>query len=385
MNDRIRDLLVDEVDSLDIPAPPTPAILAGYKAVRRRRRIVTGVGAVAAATVLGVVANLAADALTNDDASDRIAGTDSTRGKDTGYVQIAGYVDTEGTFRRIDVPAAGDEPISALSYSPRGVVATFTDQDGFSAYALVARDGSAAELSLDPAKDGAATATAPDEPYLAQVRLLDGDITVLVHDLVADRQVARVTVAESEFPGEKHHQFQVSYSDGKVYLRELGGDTGTNGTMYVVDWRSGDVREPSELADAVTVAGDHAVLASGGDDTKPERIVDVASGDTVLDIPERSAPADVALAPDGQHALVRTWLDQGVEVEMYDLATGEHHRLPNMSSPAWSEGSDIAFEIASNGTLVTCRLSGSCEETKFDLPPAKSIGIEVPGAMGYEF
>lgn len=385
MNDRIHDLLAREADGLDIPAPPTLAILAAYKTARRRRRIVTGLGAVAAVTVLGLVANFAAGAVMSDNASDQFAGTGGARGEEVAYAQVAGYLDTEGRFHEIDVPAEGLTEVSSLSYSSEGLVAAHENEEAFMAYSLVAPDGSVSETAIDPVTDGAGSASAPDEPYLVVVRMLQGKVTVVVHDLAADREVARITVADSAYPGEKYHQFQVSYSAGRAYLRELGGDTGTNGPWYVVDWRSGDVRQAPELADAISVEGGRAVLAPGGDDTAPRQIVDLASGDSVLDMPRRSVPVDVRLAPDGRHALVMTWLGRGIDVEMHDLATGERHRLPELSSPAWSEGSDIAFQIDHDGTLVSCDLSGQCDRTKIDLPNARSIAVELPGTMGYEF
>jgi hypothetical protein len=385
MNDRIHDLLVREADGLDIPAPPTRAILAAYKTARRRRRVITGLGAVAAVTVLGVAANFAAGALTSDDASGQFAGTGGARGEEVAYAQIAGYLDTEGRFHEINVPAEGISKVWSLSYSSEGLVATHENEDAFMAYSLVAPDGSVTETAIDPVKDGAGSASDPDEPYLAVVRMRQGKVTVVVHDLAADREVAHVAVAESAYPGEKYHQFQVSYSDGQVYVRELGGDSGTNGPWYVVDWRSGDVRQAPELADAISVEGGRAVLAPGGDETAPRQIVDLVSGDSVLEISRHSVPVDVQLAPDGRHALVKTWLDEGIEVEMHVLATGERHRLPELSSPAWSEGSDIAFQIDRDGRLVTCDLSGQCDRTKIDMPNARSIGVELPGTMGYEF
>lgn len=385
MNDRIHDLLVREADGLDIPAPPTSAILGAYKTARRRRRMATGLGAVAAATVLGFVANFAAGAVMSDSASDQFAGTGGARGEEVAYAQIAGYLDTVGRFHEIDVPAADPTGVSSLSYSSEGVVATHENEDAFAAYSLVASDGSVGEAAIEPVTDGAGSASAPDEPYLVVVRLIQGKVTVVVHDLAADREVARVAVADSAYPGEKYHQFQVSYAAGRAYVRELGGDTGTNGPWYVVDWRSGEVRQAPELADAISVEGGRAVLAPGGDETAPREIVDLASGESVLDIPRQSAPVEVRLAPDGRHALVMTWLDGGTEVEMHELATGERHRLPELSSPAWSEGSDIAFQIDRDGTLVACDLSGQCDRTKIDLPNASSIAVELPGTMGYEF
>lgn len=342
----LHDLLTLEADGLDVPAPPARDILQRAKGVRRRRRLVTGVASVAAATV---VAGAATWGLAGgDDGTDHVAGAPGT-----GPVFAAGttlfYGDGSKTVQ-ID-----DKAVKSLFYTSAGVLVRhgdnpYSDGGGPQRFTLVTPSGEVHPLGL--VTEETVHATDPEQPYVAYAENVDGTVEVVVYDVVEDREAARVPVTDA-----KDSWFPVSIDGDTVYVQ-----SGYDGDVYAVDWRTGEVTRPATLDSVWEVHGGVVGDTDGG---KPV-VRDVASGDVLLTADRGS----FEVAPDGRYARL---VDSEKEFQVYDVATGDAVTIDGHSYDwAWTT-TDQLFKVGDDQVTTCAPDTGRCTSAAVDIPDLGTV------------
>ena len=154
-------------------------------------------------------------------------------------------------------------------------------------FALVGEDGTAQPLDLTLGE--VAPGIDPDQPYLAYAEMVDQLVQVIVVDVTTEEIVATVGVPDA-----------ASWEGFEVPPVALSGDTVYVGgkKTWAVDWRTGEVRVAEQLGGGFPdVHGGHTVTS----DAEGTQVVDVETGETVLDADDNSF---ATLSPDGRAAVV---------------------------------------------------------------------------------
>ena len=189
MTERLSVLLREEAEALDVPPAATGAILARGRGLRRRRRWTRAAAAIAAVAVVasgtaGVHRLRAEDEIDPAHAADDFASQGAFA---VGHELYLG-----------DLSIHWDDSIKALYYTAAGVVVRSGDSedtnDGISTYTLVTPTG---ERSLvHAASSDRIPGFEPDGDNFAYADQSDGHLDVVVHDVVTDRELARITVLD---------------------------------------------------------------------------------------------------------------------------------------------------------------------------------------------
>ena len=181
-----------------------------------------------------------------------------------------------------------------------------------------------------------------------------GEVQVVVHDVVTDREVARVPV-----PGARSDFLPLSVSGDRAWLQ--AGEQG-----FAVDWRTGEVAQDDGSFQHGDVAGGRA--ASGGEDESV--VVDVSTGEELLRV-VTPGYSWLQLSPDGRFAKVFVEDDVDPETavtDVYDIDTGEHAEVPGAAYDwGWTSGGDLVT-VDDRGRVTTCdAVSGDCTTDSPDL------------------
>lgn len=350
MTERLAQLLRDEAHALDVPPAPAAEVLADGRGRRTRRRVTTGVAVLAALAVLGVGIGVALGG--GDDTAVDPAGP--PRGADSGPVFAIGtdvYLDGGAVRASID-----DGAVKSLFYTSAGVLVRhgdnpYSDGGGKQRFSLVTPDGAVKPLSV--VTEETWHSTDPAQPLLFWAENTSGEVQVVVHDVVTDREVARV-----EVPGAAGDFLPLSVTGDQVWLS--AGEQG-----YVVDWRTGEAQRDDGDFDHGDVAGGRA--SSGGEDESV--VVDVATGEELLRV-ETESYAWLDLSPDGRFAkvFVEDEVDPESSTDVYDIATGRHVAVPGAAYDwGWTSGGDLV-SVGDDGTVATCdAVTGDCTTAEPDL------------------
>lgn len=236
MTDRLSLLLHHEAEALDVPPAATRAILTRGRGLRRRRRWIQGA---AVATVTAVVV------------AGGVTGAHRFRADDTiDPARAAEAFASEGAFavgRHLyvgDQVIGWEEPIKALYYTSAGVVVRSGESsdtnDGASRYTLVTPTGERSTVHVSMGNRIAGFE--PDSTRFAYATQDDGHLDVVVHDVEADEELARITVLD--------HPVDAGWEAPKV---SIDGDVVWVQTYPAgwieVNWRTGDTREVPDTAD----------------------------------------------------------------------------------------------------------------------------------------
>ena len=345
MTERLRELLGAEAGALDIPAPPAGAVLRQGRGLRRRNRVITGAAGLAAAVVVG------GSALVVTGGGDKSAAPDPASPPISGNAVFSygNQVFYDGPTHRAEIQ---DTAVKSLYYTSAGVVVRhgdnpYSDGGGPQRFSLVTPDGTVHRLGLET--EETVHASDLDQPYIAYGEAVDGELFVVVHDVVADEEVARVPVGPT-----KETWFPVAIDGDTVYVQN-----GYDGRSFAVDWRAGDI-EAWDREDVWQIAGGHAGTEVEG---RPA-VIDAASGETVV-LGEGGGYFD--LSPDGRYAqLVDEEETEGFEV--YDVASGTAVTLPgNPFDYGWTAGGDL-FQVT-KGEVRTCdTATGECTAEPYAQP-----------------
>ncbi len=350
MTERLKQLLDHEADDLAVPAPATDAVLRRGRSLRRRNRMALGAGAAAVAVIVGgsVLAFAGGD-------GDRTAPDPATPPIGNNAVFSYGnQVFYNGPDDRAEIQ---DNAVKSLFYTSAGVLVRHgdnanSDGGGPQRFSLVTPDGTVNRLGLET--EGAVHASDVDQPYVTYAEEVDGQLQVVVYDVAADAEEARVTVGpttESWFP--------VSIDGETVYVED-----GYDNPAYAVDWRSGNVTE-SDIASVWNVA-DGRVTATAD---RQATVVDVASGDVLVS----SSSGSFALSPDGRYALLTAdeedlAPDQEVPMEVFDLTSESSVTI--LGTPydwGWTADGDL-FQVADNQVRTCASATGECTTAPYAQP-----------------
>lgn len=348
----LHELLTREAEGLDVPVPAAGDVISRGKGVRRRRRIVTGAAGVATAAVVG-----GAMALTLGGGDNRAA---DPAGVPEQMVGPVFSVDTTVYYGdQLDSATIDNKAIKSLFYTSAGVVVRHGDNSGSDGggpqrFSLVEPDGTVSRLGL--VTEGAVHASDSDQPYVAYGENVDGTLQVVLYDVVADREAARVDVGPSS-----DSWFPISVDGDTVFVMN-----GYEGGVQVVDWRTGDVTASEVLSSVWEAHGGY--LGDYEGDVPVVR--DGRTGEVVLRGPAGGGYFEVS--PDGRYAgLVdeEAELDgEAVDYVVYDIATGSSATIDGFAFDfGWTPDGDL-FKVEDDLVTTCDTATGDCAETEVDLP-----------------
>jgi hypothetical protein len=351
MTERLSVLLREEAQSIDVPPAATAAILSRGRARRRRRRWTVAaaagvaVAAVSAATLGGV------HQLRTDDTIDPARAAEEFAARGAFAVGHELHIGTQTVHF--------DDSIRAIYYTSAGVVvrsgSTDDTNDGVSTYTLVSPTGE--RSSIHAASSNRIPGFEPDGTAFAYASQDDGRLEVVVHDVVTDRELARVTVLDH--PVETGWDAPPVSIDGDVvWVRTGPGWT-------AVDWRTGEVR-------AVPGTEDTYELQNGRYAVQHGSVWEIrAMADRSLVGEVRMLTGWYALfSPDG--TLMRSFPnnvrndDQTPDAWVHDISGGVRVKLPDAGFDlGWTP--DGHLMVLDGDTVRICEpMSQSCTVEPFD-------------------
>jgi len=351
MTERLSTLLHDEVSTLDVPPPAAAAVLSRGRGLRRRRRAVTWGASLAALAVIGGAAMTAGSLGGADTATDDAPVAAPPKAGPAFSIGTTVYLDGGATTARID-----DKSVKSLYYTSAGLLVRhgnnpYSDGGGPQRFSLVTPDGTVKPIGV--VTEETVAATDPEQPYLAYAETAGDTTEVVLRDLRDDTEAARIALP----PG-------LSWGGWPAPPVALSGDlvyVGTDDTMRAVDWRTGEISEVDTVDPGYPdIRGGHAVVGDG----QHTSVVDVASGETLLTLPEDEF---IILSPDGAYAVsFGSWQDESQETIVYDLADRGKVSLGVHDSVGWTIDDEL-FAIEGR-ELVTCEpTTGDCTTSSLDL------------------
>jgi hypothetical protein len=352
MTERLKHLLDGEAHDLPVPPPAANAVIRHGRGLRRRNRIAAGAcGAAAAVIIAGSVAALSGGS--NQAAPDPAAPTVSDNAVFAYGDQVA--YDGPGSWTRVQ-----DIAVKSLYYTSAGVLVRHGENDwsdggGPQRFSLVTPDGAVDRLGL--VTEETVHATDPEQPYVVYGEAVDGELQVVVYDVTADAEAARVTVAPT-----KDSWFPVAIDGDTVYVQN-----GYDSSIFAVDWRSGTA-ERSDLSGVWEVAGGHAGVEVRGQPS----VVDISTGDTLVSV---DSDGYFDLSPDGRYAQLVIEDEEGPGgFEVYDVESGASVSFEgNPFDWGWTADGDL-FTVE-KATVRTCdAATGECHVETYNRPDVPNPG-----------
>ena len=265
----------------------------------------------------------------------------------------------------------GDDPaIKALYYTSAGVVvrsgASADTDDGVSTYTLVSPTGERSLVHAD--SSDRIPGFEPDGTHFAYADQSDGQLDVVVHDVVTDRELARITVLDH--PVETGWDAPPVSIDGDVvWVRTDPGWTEVN-------WRTGEVRPVPGTADTFELQNGRYAVQRGN-------VWEVRS------MADRSLLGEVRMlkgwyaffSPDG--ALMRSFpndvksVDDRPDSYVHDIGAGTRFRHTDAGYDiGWTP--DGHLMVLDGDTVRVCEpLSDTCTATPFD---GRATSVKLGGA-----
>ncbi|MCW2813278.1 MAG: hypothetical protein JWN84_733, partial [Nocardioides sp.] len=261
--------------------------------------------------------------------------------------------------------AIADKAIKSFFYTSAGLVVrhgdnSFSDGGGPQRFSLVTVDGDVQPMDL--VTEEVYHASDPSRPYLVYAEPEDGVMTAHVLDVRTGEDAVEVPLPD--------------HSGGFAPIA-LSGDT-----LYVGDYerdRTFEVDVPTASVARVVdtrydqVAGGRGAVQQDDGWT----VVDVASGEVLLDVTPAGGSAFVRLSPDGRYASVVTEDGRTFDPTSYivhDLESGTSVELPTPSqlgAGGWSNDGESLFSVDGSGTVTSCEAAtGVCTDTAPALPVA---------------
>ncbi len=368
MTERLKQLLDGEAHDLSVPPPAANAVIRQGRGLRRRNRVTVAAGAVAAAVVVGgsVVA------LTGGDSSPRDASdTAATTVSGNSVFSYDNHVFYDGPDHEAQIE---DKSVKSLYYTSAGVLVRhgnnpYSDGGGPQRFSLITPEGDVQRLGLET--EETVHASDVDQPYVTYAEAVDGELQVVVYDVRADAEAARVTVGPT---GETW--FPVSIDGDMVYVEDRSADE-----TFDVDWQAGTA-EPSDAPSALNVVNGR--VATEVDDQPA--VVDVATGDVIFTVDEDGY---FNLSPDGQYAELFNDEDLASgdesEFKVYDVDAGSSVSYPGPAYDwGWTADGD-RFHVG-EGQVRTCdSTTGECRVESYEMPADVSKQPELKlGGRTYE-
>jgi hypothetical protein len=356
VTERLSQLLHEEAQHLDVPAPPDAGRVAlDGRRLRRRRRLVRSLVAAAAVAVVAT-GSLGVSRLLPD--GGRVGPTTGVAADAVVY----GWQDTVVIGdRTVELPGT----VRTLDLAAPGVLVTTRNPDAFW---LVRPDGSTVDLG--PASQGSAVATDPESEVFVEKFEPDGSTAVVVRDLETG-EVRRV-VSEADRVG------GIALDGGTAYL-SIGPRA-----VLAVDVADGDTRRiaGSSSSGLPAVRGGRRLL------WRPDSLVvqGLADGEGLLTV--EGGVSEAALSHDGR------WLvtvdrtrpdtelpDEGApsETTVHDVFTGESVVL-EAPGVGWSWTPAGTLYRVEGDEVVRCEpATGGCERDPAPEPLPGYGNAALPG------
>ena len=349
MTERLATLLREEAEVIPVPPAAPARVLAKGRVLRARRR------GVRAGIAVGVAAGLVAGG-----AALRIG---DERGVDA--AQAADDFASQGAFaigRDLYVGEQHlrwDESIKSIYYTSAGVVVrsggSSDPDEGASTFTLVTPTGerSPVTVTLGDRVPG----FEPDSSRFAYAIQDEGRLEVVVHDVVTDRELARVTVRNQ--PVETGWAAPPVSIDGDVVWVRTGS------AWDEVNWRTGAVRPVPDTQDTYEIQNGHYAVQRGHvweirstADESTVGEVDLPRGWYAFFSPDGRAMwafPNAVRDPVSPHPLV------------YDVASGERHEHADLGFElGWTPDGHLLW--SHGGSVSVCEpLTDACEERWTDL------------------
>jgi hypothetical protein len=351
MTERLSVLLREEAEALDVPRAETGVILARGRGLRRRRRWtqVAAVATVAAVVVVGGATS--AHRLRADDRIDPAHAAEDFASQGAFAVGRDLYVG--------DQQIRWPEAVKALYYTSAGVVVRSGDSSntntGQSHYELVTPTG---ERSTIDVKMGSRIAGfEPDSTRFAYATQDDGQLEVVVHDVVTDRELARITVLDH--PVESGWEAPPVSIDGDLaWVRTDPGWTQVN-------WRTGEVRAISDTVDTYELQNGRYAVQRGN-----VWEIRAMADQTVVGEVRMLKGWYAFFSPDG--SLMRSFpndvrdVDETPSAYVHDVTAGTSIEYPDAGNQVgWTPDGHLL--ILAGQTVRVCEaMSGACTVRAFD-------------------
>lgn len=351
MTERLSTLLHDEATALDVPPPTAAAVLSRGRRLQRRRRTATWGAGLAALAVIGGAAVTASSLGAADTATDDAPAVAQPGAGPAFSIGTTVYLDGGRTRATVD-----DRSIKSLYYTSAGLLVRhgnnpYSDGGGPQRFSLVTPEGAVRPISV--VTEETVAATDPEQPYLAYAETTGGTTEVVLRDLRDDTEVARVALPSG-----------LSWGGWPAPPVALSGDlvyVGTDDTMRAVNWRTGEITEVDTVDPGYPdISGGRSV--SGGE--QEVTVVDVATGDTLLDVPLDDFGFGT-LSPDGHFLKVESGMDSGAGVDVYDVETGASVTIKGEGF-GWSPDSEL-FSVHGSRLSICEPTAGECTSTSLDL------------------
>lgn len=356
MTERISALLHDEAAGVRVPVVPIDDVLAGGRAIRRRRRTWAALGSAVAAFAV-VAAGTTVLGLERPDTTPEPAGVPDS----AAYAQLGAWAD--GDEVHVGNHTTTVSGVDELQYTSAGVVAT-----GVHGYVLITPGGEVEQLRLDLLESSVGrpdVATDPATPDLAYVRALGGD--------KAQAVVRDLTTGDETPVGRPFHTQEpdgVSWISGDLVL------VSRNGEGHVVDWRTG---RPSPLPRRGWWQG---AGVSVDYDTDGTWTLSSFRGDPLLTVSVDPASTYGSLSPDGRYFAVSD-TEPGI-LTVYEVRTGTRSVIKGRTASdyGWTpDGHLVGRPTASSREVEICDPStDQCHGTGVTVNRHLTLVAGIPGA-----
>jgi len=332
-------------DHLGVPTTPTAAVLGRGRQLRRRRRVVTGAGALTASVALG-----GALLLTLPTARQQTAPDPASTPDDVAVFAVGSRVYIDGTS--VEVPGT----VHSLHYTSEGMLVRsnarggISDGSGPEHLTLVGGDGGALDLGTVP--EGYGPATDPTLPYYALAEQRGSELYAVVRDVATGEEVRKQPLPDLDRGTWDVPPLALS---GDVVYADFADET------YAIDWRTG-----SEVDTARGSTSVQAGRAVGGDGRR-STVFDARTGRTLLSVTRpRGSYGWFDLSPDGAYAML--FIEEtadGSEItdtDVYDVATGAHVTLAGAPwELGWTRGGHV-YRVDDDVVTTCSPVSGKCSE-----------------------
>ena len=360
MTERLSVLLRDEAAALDVPPAATGAILARGRGLRRRRRWTRAAAAIAAVAVVAS-GTAGVHRLRADDEIDPVHAAEAFASQGAFAVGRDLYVG--------DRKIRWDESIKALYYTSAGVMIrsgeTSETGTGASHYTLVTPTGERSAVHVT--MGDRVPSFEPDSTRFAYATQDDGRLEVVVHDVVTDRELARVTVLDH--PVESGWEAPRVAIDGDlVWVRSGQGWTRVN-------WRTGELHDVPDTDDTYELQNGRYAVQRGN----VWEIRSMADDSTVGEVTMLKGWY-AFFSPDGR--LMHSFPNDVTEVRetwpayLHDVASGTSFEFPDAGDDiGWTPDGHVLFLVGD--TVRVCEaMSGACTVQAFDGSGTVRLGGE---------
>jgi hypothetical protein len=360
MTERLSVLLREEADALDVPPAATVTILARGRGLRRRHRWTRSAAIVAAAAVVVAGSATGAHRFRADDPIDPARAAEAFASEGAFAVGRDLYVG--------DLQIRWPEAIKALYYTSAGVVVRSGGSSdtnvGRSHYELVTPTGE--RSTVDVQMGSRIAGFEPDSTRFAYATQDEGRLEVVVHDVVSDEELARITVLDH--PVETGWEApQVSIDGDLVWVQTYPGWTEVN-------WRTGDVHQVPDTHETSEVRNGRYAVQRG-------------QVWTVRAMADQSVVGEVNLlegwyaffSPDGR--FMRSFPNDVKEVDetpsayVHDVVAGTAVEYPYAGDYEFGWTPDGRLMMLAGKTVRVCEaVAGACTVRAFDGSGSVKLG-----------